>query len=62
MHIGRIIYIAYLARYSLFVLKCRKTHITHSLNITEMLPEIHTIKNLDFLKSIIHSQIIKFSV
>ena len=26
-------YIAYSARYSLFVLMCRKTHITHSLNL-----------------------------
>ena len=31
MHIGRIFYIVYSARYSLFVLMCRKTHITHSL-------------------------------
>ena len=43
MHIGRIIlysvlldvlfYIAYSARYGLFVLMCRKTHITHSLTV-----------------------------
>ena len=50
MHIGRIIlysvlldvlfYIAYSARYSLFVLMCRKTHITHSLTYR---PSYHRI-------------------
>ena len=28
-------YIAYSARYSLFVLMCRKTHITHSLTLRQ---------------------------
>ena len=30
--------------------------------ISEMQPEIHTIEKFDFLKSIIHSQMIQFSV
>ena len=30
--------------------------------ISEMLPEIHTMEKCDFLKSITHSFIIKFSV
>ena len=30
--------------------------------ISEMLPEIHTMEKCDFLKSIIHSKIIYFSV
>ena len=33
-----------------------------SLIISEMLPEIHIMEKCDFLKSIIHSQIIYFSV
>ena len=30
--------------------------------ISEMLPEIHTMEKFDFVKYIIHSQIIQFSV
>ena len=33
-----------------------------SRNISEMLSEIQTMEKFDFLKSIIHSQIIQFSV
>ena len=29
---------------------------------SEMLPEIHTMEKFDFHKSVIHSQVIKFSV
>ena len=32
------------------------------LYVSEMLPEIHTVKKCDFLKPIIHSQIIQLSV
>ena len=44
---------------------CR--HLTCDLNPlellkSEMLPEIHTMEKCDYLKSIIHSQILKFSV
>ena len=40
MHIGRIIFIAYSTRYSFFVLMCRKTHITHSLDYLSGLPNV----------------------
>ena len=33
-----------------------------SRTISEMLPEIHTVENYDFIKPLIHSQITKFSV
>ena len=33
-----------------------------SQTISEILPEIHTIEKFDFLKSIVRSQVIKFSV
>ena len=34
----------------------------YSQIISEMLPEIHTMEKCDFLKPVIHSQIISFSV
>ena len=33
-----------------------------SLTISEMPPEIHTVEKFDYLKHVIHSKIIKFSV